>query len=146
MAKVYKNRIETTAGYTLNSETPLDDRLSVATLSDLDTLVFMDIAYDNMIVGVSGLGVYKYNKADNTWTRQAKVKKILRDGKYVEVLSDLLDDNAVNTLNIANNAVTENKLATEFTETLLRGTAGTAPMNEGDYLKAGTIYIQYDEV
>ena len=259
MGKNYKNNIELTTGYTLTAETPIDDRLSVASIDDLHTLVINRSAYDGIIVAVKDKGIYKYNKTSNTWIRQATVKSIEQNGQNVEVLNELLDINSVAEENIKDSAitgskikdgtisvnkisdsfknmlangraqkfvdfteptetsyidtkynpsvgdiylhleddgvfckgiyirtellenrtiwsciwswdgsikylnganiqdgtirssalakesVTENALSSELKSILIKGTYGTAPMNEGDTLKAGQIYIQYDE-
>ena len=155
MGKVYNNRIETTAGYTLNSETPLDDRLSVATLNDLTTLVSLGVAYDNMIVGVTGLGIYKYYKDGNKWIRQAKVKNITRDSKSIDVLDEVLDNDSVDTINIKDSAITKNKLNSDVISSILntkgKRYAGYEPpkyntyCSEDDNPEVGDIYIELDK-
>ena len=49
-----------------------------------------------MIVAVTGKGIYKYNKNNNKWIRQAKVKTITRDNKSIEVLDEILDNDVRN--------------------------------------------------
>ena len=61
----------------------------------------------------------------------------------------------VTTAKIANDAVTsekikdgtivESNLSSELNDIIIKGTAGTTPMSEGDTLEAGKIYIQYSE-
>ena len=54
-------------------------------------------------------------------------------------------DSTISGYKLIDNTITENKLDTNLTSLLLKGTYGTDPMNEGDFLNAGQIYIQYDE-
>lgn len=122
-------------------------------------------------------------------TLLARLKQIIRDGKFISVVSDELDNDSVKTINIKNESVTTEKLAdksvdankladesvtteklgipdedtlifncgesrgpivldpshTEEETPIIIGSVGTAPMKEGDYLKKGTMYIEYSE-
>ena len=60
MGQNYTNKIETSAGFSFKANAPIDDRLSVSSISDLTYLVDNGMAYDGMIVGVSNKGIYKY--------------------------------------------------------------------------------------
>lgn len=70
MNKVYKNLIETTAGFTFNSDKPLDDRDIVKYYSDLQDYIDKGIAYEGMKVTVindddqNNNGYYQYTKID----------------------------------------------------------------------------------
>ena len=111
MGQNYTNKIETSAGFSFKANAPIDDRLSVSSISDLTYLVDNGMAYDGMIVGVSNKGIYKYFASQNQWIRMAKTKSITRDGSVVEVLDEILDNDAVITITIKDGAVTTAKLA-----------------------------------
>ena len=111
MGQNYTNKIETSAGFSFKANAPIDDRLSVSSISDLTYLVDNGMAYDGMIVGVSNKGIYKYFASQNQWIRMAKTKSITRDGSVVEVLDEVLDNDAVITITIKDGAVTTAKLA-----------------------------------
>ena len=111
MGQNYRNKIETSAGFSFKANAPIDDRLSVSSISDLTYLVDNGMAYDGMIVGVSNKGIYKYFASQNQWIRMAKTKSITRDGSVVEVLDEVLDNDAVITITIKDGAVTTAKLA-----------------------------------
>ena len=56
-----------------------------------------------------------------------------------------INDNSVNGSKIINNTITRDKLDSNLDALLIKGTYGTSPMNEGDSLEYGHVYIQYDE-
>ena len=55
-----------------------------------------------------------------------------------------LGDSSVETAKIKDEAITENKLSDDLNSILIKGSFGTAAMQEGSSLETGKIYIQYD--
>lgn len=64
MGKLYQNKILTTAGFTFNAENPIDDRVAVETVNDLNTLV----VYEGLLIYVKENGkTYQAKKVSNTY-------------------------------------------------------------------------------
>jgi hypothetical protein len=65
MGKLYESKILTTAGFTFNAESPIDDRYAVEKFSDLEQLN----AYEGLLVYVKeNTKTYQARKIGNSYT------------------------------------------------------------------------------